>query len=371
MDNRPQISLNANRFYTRVFALCTALLLGLACYRIVAPFLGSLVWAMFFAFLLGPTHVRLTRKLHNRADHSAWLLTILALLALLGPVAALSGSFVHQASSLLQYLQGLIASEARTDLQDLAQHPQLQRLLQWMTQTLGISAAQMRGWLNEATGNLLQSLANVSGQLLLGALGTAAGLCLTIFFMFFFIRDGAAMLHATRELVPMRADKRQELLGHLAAVTRAVVFGTGLTALIQGTLVGIAFLIVQLPSPLVFGALAVLLALLPFAGTAIVWLPAALILAAQDRWVAAIFMLVWGALLVSMIDNFLKPLLISGRAQVATLTVFIGVLGGVSAFGAIGLFMGPVVLALAVGLIQFAVETKREREQSAAPSTET
>lgn len=367
METRPQPSLSSNRFYTRVFGLGTALLLGMACYRIVQPFLGPLLWAMFFAFLLGPTHVRLTRNLRNRADHSAWLLTGLALLVLIGPIAAFGGAFVHQASSLLTYLQGLITSETRNDLQQLTQHPVLQNALRWLNQTLGISTAQVRGWLGEATRSLLQMLANQSGKLFLGALGTAAGLCLTIFFMFFFIRDGAVMLRTTRELIPMPAAKRHELYVHLAAVTRAVVVGTGLTALIQGALVGIAFLIVQLPSPLVFGVVAALLALLPFAGTAIVWLPAALILAAQDRWVAAIFMLVWGALLVSLIDNFLKPWLISGRAEVSTLAVFIGVLGGVAAFGAIGLFMGPVVLALAVALIQFALEAKRE-QTSLTPS---
>lgn len=362
MDSQPPTALLNSRFYTRVFTVGTAALLGLACYQIVTPFLGPLLWAALFAFLLGPTHVRLTRRLHNRARQSALLLTLLALLVLVGPLAAFSATFVHQASELLQYLQGLISEEARGDLQQLTQHPQLQAAWQWMHQTLGISTAQMRGWLAEATHALLQLLANLSGQLFLGALGTVAGLCLTLFFMFFFIRDGAAMLRTTRELVPMPAAKRHELYVHLAAVARAVVFGTGLTALIQGALVGIAFLIVQLPSPLVFGVLAALLALLPFGGTAIVWLPAVLVLAAQDRWVAAIFMLVWGALLVSMIDNFLKPLLISGRAEVATLTVFIGVLGGVSAFGAIGLFMGPVVLALAVALLQFALDSKRESE---------
>jgi predicted PurR-regulated permease PerM len=366
----PQNPTESSHFYPRVFGLGTALLVGLACYRIVAPFLGPLLWAMFFAFLLAPTHVRLMRKLRNRADHSALLLTLLALLALLGPIAAFGGAFVHQASGLLQYLQGLVTSEARNDLQQLTHHPQLENALNWLQQNLGISTAQIRGWAGEATQALLQGLANLSGQLFLGALGTAAGLCLTIFFMFFFIRDGAAMIRATRELIPMPVAKRKELFTHLAAVTRAVVFGTGLTALIQGTLVGIAFLIVGLPSPIVFGVLAALLALLPFAGTAIVWLPAGLILAAQDRWVAAIFMLVWGALLVSMIDNFLKPLLISGRAEVATLTVFIGVLGGVTAFGAIGLFMGPVVLAMAVALIQFALEAKRAAELHHAIATD-
>jgi predicted PurR-regulated permease PerM len=367
MDNREQSALISSRYYARVFALGTAILLGLACYRILDPFMGPLLWAIFFAFLLAPTHKRLTRKLRGRADRSALVLTCLALLVLLGPLAALSGAFVRQASSLLVRMQGMIGDEARDDLQHLTDHPQLQELLQWLNQNLDISAIQLRDWLGEAAKSALQPLVTLSGQLFLGAIGTAAGLCLTVFFMFFFIRDGAHMMRTTRELIPMRNDKRDALYEHLAAVTRAVVFGTGLTALIQGALVGIAFLIVRLPSPLVFGVLAALLALLPFGGTAIVWLPAVLILAAQDRWAAAIFMLVWGALLVSMIDNFLKPLLISGRAEVATLTVFIGVLGGIAAFGAMGLFMGPVVLALAVALIQFVLDAKHEREQSATP----
>jgi predicted PurR-regulated permease PerM len=369
MDSQPSTTTptahalaDADRFYPRVFALGTALLVGLACYRIVEPFLGPLLWAILFAFLLAPVHVRLMRKLRNRADYSALTLTLLALLALVGPLAAFGGAFVHEASTLMTYLQGLMTSEGPADLQQLTHHPLLQNTLNWLHQNLGVSTTQIRGWTGEATQASLQLLANLSGQLFLGALGTAAGVCLTLFFMFFFIRDGADMIRATRELIPMPPAKRKELFVHLAAVTRAVVVGTGLTALIQGALVGIGFLIVQLPSPIVFGVVAALLSLLPFGGTAIVWIPAVIILAAQDRWVAAIFMLVWGALLVSLIDNFLKPMLISGRAEVATLTVFIGVLGGVTAFGAIGLFLGPVLLALAIALLQFALEAKRADE---------
>jgi predicted PurR-regulated permease PerM len=358
----------ASHFYPRVFALGTALLLGLACYRIVEPFLGPLLWGMLFAFLLAPAHVRLMRKLRNRADYSALLLTLLVLIALVGPLAAFGGAFAHEASSLVTYLQGLMTSEGHVDLQQLTHHPLLQNTLDWLNQNLGISVAQIRSWAGEATQASLQVLANLSGQLFLGALGSAAGLCLTLFFMFFFIRDGADMIRATRDLIPMPAAKRKELFEHLAAVTRAVVIGTGLCALVQGALVGIGFLIVQLPSPIVFGVFAALLSLLPFGGTAIVWLPAVLILAAQDRWISAIFMLIWGTLLVSLVDNFLKPFLISGRAEVATLTVFIGVLGGVAAFGAIGLFMGPVVLALAMALVQFASEIKHSNELRDAPA---
>ena len=98
---------------------------------------------------------------------------------------------------------------------------------------------------------------------------------------------------------------------------------------------------------------------LPFGGTALVWGPAVLVLAGQNRWVAATFLLIWGALLVGTIDNLLKPILVSSRAPVATLTVFIGVLGGIAAFGGAGLFLGPVLLALIIALVEFAAEVRR------------
>lgn len=369
MDKQIQTDKEFNQFYARVFALSTALLLAYACYQIVAPFLGPLIWAMFFAFLLHPSHVRLTRRLRNRPERSAWILTILSLFVIVGPLAAFGASFVNEASQLAQRLQGAVADGARGNWQQVVDHPVLQNLLGWAEQNLGITVTQVRGWVGEATRNLLQFLASASGQLFLGALGTVVGLCLTIFLMFFFIRDGATMLVKVRELVPLPPEKRQALFEHLGAVTRAVVFGTGLTALIQGALVGVAFLIVQLPSPIVFGTIAALLSLLPVGGTAFIWVPAVIVLGTQGRWIAAIFMLIWGALLVSMIDNFLKPLLISGRAPVSTLTVFIGVLGGVAAFGAVGLFLGPVVLALAVALLRFTLEAKREHEHKRSTST--
>jgi predicted PurR-regulated permease PerM len=138
-----------------------------------------------------------------------------------------------------------------------------------------------------------------------------------------------------------------------------------MTALLQGTLVAIAFALVGLPSPIVFGVITALAALLPFAGSGLVWIPAAIVLAAQQRWGAALFIVLWGALLVSLVDNFIRPMLVSGRAEVGTLTVFIGVLGGMSAFGAIGLVLGPVVLALILALLRFILEIRTGRTETA------
>jgi predicted PurR-regulated permease PerM len=132
--------------------------------------------------------------------------------------------------------------------------------------------------------------------------------------------------------------------------------GIGLTALVQGILLGIGFAIAGVPSALVFGVLGVLFALVPMVGTAIVWIPAVLWLLAQGQPYFALFMLVWGVIVVGGVDNFLRPMLISGRAEVPTLAVFIGVMGGLSAFGFIGLFLGPIVLGLVVALLRFTTE---------------
>jgi predicted PurR-regulated permease PerM len=348
-----------DRFYARTFAVLTTVALGIALFNIVAPFIGPLLWAMFIAFLLHPLNVRLTRRLRGRAHIAAFLLTALTVIVIIGPLTALGTAFVTQVNDLLQQAQSAVGGQAKNNVLDLTNVPRVQQALAWLDRTFNIDIAQVRSWATQGSRSLLQALAALSGRVFLGAIGAVVGFVLMMFMMFFFIRDGAEMLRTVRDLIPMSEPHKDKLFDHLAGVTRAMVYGTGLTALIQGTLVGIAFLIVHLPSPVVFAVLAALAALLPFGGTALIWVPAAIVLALQGRWGAMIFLLIWGGLLVSLVDNVVRPMLVSGRAAVGTLTVFIGVLGGVAAFGAIGLFLGPVVLALIIALMRFALELRR------------
>ena len=143
-------------------------------------------------------------------------------------------------------------------------------------------------------------------------------------------------------------------------MARAIVFGTTLTALIQGLLVGIGFAIAGLPSPVVFGVLVAFLSMLPVGGAAFVWVPAVGWLFYEGRWGYAIFMLAWGLILTG-VESVLRPMLISGRARISALAVFVGVLGGIPAFGAIGIIAGPVVLSLVLALIEFAEEASAHR----------
>ena len=164
-----------------------------------------------------------------------------------------------------------------------------------------------------------------------------------LFLLFFLLRDGRAILDHLTRLVPLEAARRERLLEYLAQVTRAVVFGSTATALIQGIFVAVGFALAGLPSPVVFGVLATIAALLP-AGAAVVLVPAVLYLAVGGHWLAAVFLAFWSALLI-VVENVARPLLTAHRAHVSTLAVFVGAVGGVSAFGVLGLVIGPVLLS--------------------------
>lgn len=345
-------------FYARAFAIAVVAIFAVLLYFILGPFIAPLLWALFIAFLLHPIHKRLTQKFKGREHWSALALTLVTLILLIGPLTALSAAFAAQAGEVVQWLQGALAEQARERYRNLADVPVIGPVIDWARDKFGLRTAQLQTWIAQGAKQLPPLLASMGGALFMGALNTLLGLIVMLFMLFFFIRDGSEMVNVARDLIPMEANKRQQLFDHLGSVTRAVVFGTGMTALIQGALVGLAFVLTGLSSPLVFGVMAAFLALFPFGGTALVWIPAVVVLISQDQWGATAIMLVMG-ILSSSIDNVVRPMLISGRARVGTLTVFIGVLGGTAAFGLIGLFLGPILLALIVELIEFSVEMRR------------
>ena len=348
----------ASTFYPRVFALVVAVVLGYALFLIFAPFVGSMTWAAFLAFVLYPLNLRLRRRFSRGL--AAGILTFLAPIVILLPLSGLSLDFVAQISTLLQKLQKSAAALDIKSLSDLQQFPWIARANGWLEVHTGISAEQIQTWLVSGTREVLQRAASWGGSIFLGALGSLFAFAIMLFLLFFFLRDGDAMVARGRRLIPLDEIRKERLFRQLSGVARAIVIGTSVTALLQGILVGIGFTIASLPSPVVFGVLAALLSMLPVGGTAFVWGPAAIWLFFDGRWGFGIFMLAWGILLGAL-DNVLRPLLISGRAKISALAVFIGVLGGIPAFGTIGVIAGPVVLCLALALIEFAEEGRAQR----------
>src|SRR5450755_2092333 len=343
-------------FYSRVFTLAVAAILGFALLLIFRPFALPMTWAAFLAFLLFPLNLRLRRRFKGNSI-AAGLLTVLAPIVILLPLSALSAEFVSQISVLLKQLQKSATDMDIKSFSDLQQFPWMARINTWLQAHADISAEQVQSWLVSATREVMQRAASWGGSFFLGALGSLLAFAIMLFLLFFFLRDGDAMIGRARRLIPMAEDRKVRLFTQLGAVTRAIVYGTTVTALLQGLFLGIGFAIVGLPSPVVFGVLAALLSLLPVGGSALVWIPAVIWLFFDKHWGAGIFILIWGCLLGGL-DNVLRPILISGRARISALAVFVGVLGGIPAFGAIGVIAGPVVLSLVLALIEFAEESR-------------
>lgn len=341
------------QFYQRVLAVSCMALVALLVYRIIEPFLGPIAWAIFLGFLMQPAQVRLTRWFRGRASISAFTLTILVLLLFLGPLTALAITFARQAADLAGSLQGWIGQQEGRSFNNLSTMPGVSRALEWLDRNLEISATHVQGWLAEGSKHLFEQLASFGGIAFMGAVGTVLAFTVMLFLLFFVIRDGRAMARLGATFVPLAADRREELSERIESVTRAVVRGTVITSAVQGLLTGCAFAVVGLPAPVVFGVLAAVLSVVPFGGTALVWAPALVALLVQNNYVEAGVMLAFGVV-ISSVDNFLKPFLISGNSVLPTVAVFIGVLGGLAAFGLIGLFLGPVLIALVLALVDFA-----------------
>lgn len=344
------------RFYTRLGAVLLLVVLGYLVWRIVEPLWQPLAWALLLGSLLAPFNLRLANRLQGRTRLASSLTLAAAVLLFILPVAAVAGAVAAQAALLLKRIEGHMPDVRPGMAMDLSNLPWLERAYAWIDATSPIPLTQLQGWLVEASRRLLETLVASGGSFVLGALGTGASFVLMLFVLFFVLRDGPAVALKVVAMLPIEERRRSRLWQHLSDVTRAVFLGIGLTALVQGILVGVGFWIAGMPSPLVFGVVAVLVSLIPVVGASLIWAPGALFLAARGEYGYAIFLAAWGAIVVGMVDNFLRPMLISGRAEVPTLAVFVGVMGGLAAFGFIGLFLGPIVLGLLVALFRYESE---------------
>ena len=350
--------------YARLGSLLLLALLAYLVWRIVEPLWQPLVWAVLLGSLLAPLNSRLTRRLGGRPRLASATTTLLAVLLFLLPVAIVAGAVTAQAAQLLGRLNTQAPPLGAASL-DLADWPLLARPLEWLDSHTTIGVEQLQGWFVEAVKRVLQSLASSGGHLVLGALGTVLSFALMLFVLFFVLRDGPALAQKVVRMLPIEERRRSRLWRHLVDVNRAVFMGIGLTALVQGVLVGVGFWIAGLPSPLVFGVVGGFCALIPLVGTTLVWVPGVAVLAVHADYGHATFLAAWGILVVGSVDNFLRPMLISGRTELPTLAVFIGVMGGLSAFGFIGLFLGPIVLGLLVALFRFENEEREAASRAA------
>jgi predicted PurR-regulated permease PerM len=357
LDEQPSAE---RRFYRRVGALL--LLSGLAylVWRIVEPVWHPLAWSLLLSTLLAPAHRRLRARLPGGASFAAAVSLLLTVLLFVLPIALIAEQLALQANLLHGRLSYSLAELGKALADPLHNLPWLNGRLAELSASAHISFDQIHGWLSAGLQSLSKRLAGFGGTLVQGAFGAAVNFVLMLFMLFFMLRDGPDLAARLVPLLPVERERRSRLWRHLAGVVRAVFLGIGVAALLHGVLIGLGAWLAGLPAALLIGVLAALLALIPIVGSALIWLPCVLVLAAQGHTAAALFMAVWSVLLVGTIDHVIRPMLISGRASIPALPVFLGVIGGLHAFGLLGLFLGPIVLSVLVALFRY------EHEQLAA-----
>ena len=332
-----QQRLNTVLFYAAV------LLIGYLAFTILQPFLAPLAWAGVLALCAFPLHQRLARKMKPPA--AALVSTLLVALVLILPTFLLGMALIGEAG------KGLAALQRATD--DVKNHERVLTAWNWLHAHFPMPTVdELKVKLMSAAAGITKTVAGQTGALLQNTSVFFFKLFITLMALFFFLRDSGRFGETARRLLPFEKKRQDQLLAQARDLVYAGTMTTLTVAVAQGTAGGIIFAFLGITAPIFWGVVMCFCALIPLFGTTIVWIPAAIGLAIFGHWIKAIILVACGIGVIGMIDNVLRPLMLSGKASMNGLIVFISLLGGVAAFGFLGLVLGPVVTATALSLLQ-------------------
>jgi predicted PurR-regulated permease PerM len=339
--------------------LVAGMILGivLLTFSVLRPFLVPLIWGAILAYVSWPANQRVLRWVRGRPALAALITTVLVTLALIIPLIWLVLLVRVEALAAYAEVQEFLATNPTL--------PPALRDLPW----IGPWAQQLLAELTENPAALREQFvflieeSSVEVSRLLGGVGrNVAKLFFAVLSMFFLLRDGPRVLREVRAIMEgILGPRVRDYLDAVGATTQAVVYALILGAIAQGAVAGIGYWIFGLQAPVLLGAVTVLIALIPF-GAPLVWGSLSIWMLVTGNVGAGVGLLLWGLLLVSWMDNIVRPLVISNATQMPFLLVVFGVLGGVLAFGLVGLFIGPVLLAVTLAIWREWLEEHRPRE---------
>jgi len=342
----------------------SALILGivLLTFTVLQPFIVPLIWGGILAYVSWPLNQRLLKALNGRTGLTALLTTLIVTALIIIPLAWLVLMLRAEGLSAYEQVQTFLFS-----------HPTLPPALRdlpwigaWAQHTLEQLSADPTTIKEQVVVMVEQSSVEVSR--LIGGVGrNAAKLFFAVLSLYFLLRDGPRVLRETGAVLEgIMGPRAHHYLVAVGDTTQAVVYALILGAIAQGVVAGIGYWIFGVQAPVLLGAATVLIALIPF-GAPLVWGALATWLMITGHLWSGIGLLLWGAILVSWVDNIVRPLVISNATQMPFLLVVFGVLGGVLAFGLVGLFIGPVLLAVSLAIWREWLE--EHQQPPAAPGT--
>jgi predicted PurR-regulated permease PerM len=272
--------------------------------------------------------------------------------AILLPIFFLSISLAREANDAYQYLKDPETVKKLAAWLEPASNPVLRRIQPWLPSSWRFEDLEIGAQLGSQAQRIGVAVLGVATTFAAGMFNFLMDYFIMLVVLFFLLRDSAYFAEGVRWISPLSETQESMFVERFRMVARATVLGNMLTALVQGTISGLSFLMLGLPNPILWGAVTALLSLVPLIGTALVWVPWTIYLLAVGSYGRALIFVVIQVAVVGGIDNILRPMLI-GQVRMHTVVVFFSILGGIGYFGILGMFFGPLVFSIAVAFLEF------------------
>jgi len=331
-----------------IVILVTLLLLT---FSVLEPFWADFMWALILALTLYPVFTRLKKLLKGRGGLASIILTFLIFVSIVLP-----GSFVlinlgQEAKDAYRALSKIALSEKGLLLAQKIRGSGLQPYLErW-----GIQPEQTEALIWNGISSGLKDVPKIIGERVSSIFKNLAIFGMHLLFvmvaLFFFFRDGPRYARFIVGLLPLERPYQERAVGAFSKTVTAVVRSMFVTAVVQGVLAGAGFSVVGLPVPILLALLTAINSFIPFLGAASVWIPASIWLIIQEEFLKGFGLMAYGFLIISMIDNFIKPLMIGESTRIPVFLLFFTILGGLKVYGVLGIFLGPIILSLGMAFL--------------------
>jgi predicted PurR-regulated permease PerM len=343
-----------------IFLIFTLLLASLSfyyLYRVLSPFLTSILWAILLAIVFYPLFLKLQRLFKSRKVLSSFIMTFCVILVIVLPSGLLMVSLANEVVDFYHHLEEMIKTgRLQSYLIQMGELPLIKGALEKLKPYVDLSQVDPFNFLLKNVQQISAFLFNQTSNVLKSISTFMVSFFFTLLSLYYLFKDGDRLLKNFKDLLPLRARESELIIQRFKEMVSATIYGGILIAIIQGILGGVSFWILGLASPIFWGTAMAFLSFIPMGGTALIWGPAAIFLFIQGAFLKGIILLALGILLIGMVDNLLRPLFVSSRTNIHPLLLFFSVLGGIQAFGMIGLVAGPLIMTLSLTLIEIYVK---------------
>jgi len=320
----------------------------------MSSFLGTLLIAAVIVTGVYPVHRMLNKKLRVPSTISAFFSLILVAVVVLTPLILLFFLVANEATSAYNVISAKINTLSEKEIQlipELLKKGFLENWINKISEYAPITPADVVATAKDVVGKISSIILGQTTNILKNLSLFVIHALVFLLAMFYFLRDGGRLIDYINSMLPLSEKYQTELFKKLSRLSYGIIYGIFGAAIMQGFLVGVGLAIVDVKNAAFWGAIAALFSPLPYIGTAVIWVPVVIALAVSGHWVSALFLLIWGVLLVSIADNVVKPYLIGSSTALHPLAVLLVLLGGAFAFGIKGLLFGPFVLTLTLAFL--------------------